>query len=144
MKKIFTLTIGMLFAVVLMAADRRPEITVENFSRNNFKIVIDGRSYFGDYIRIPVTHFNGNRHTIKVYEMRRGFFGKQEKLVDAKNFFIAGRDVEIKIDRFGNIRIDEVRKNRYDDNDRRDWNDRDNHSRDNDDGYYKREERNRF
>lgn len=144
MKKIFTLTIGLLFGVVLMAADRRPEITVENFSRNNFKIVIDGRSYFGDYIRIPVTHFNGNRHTIKVYEMRRGFFGRQEKLVDAKNFFVAGRDIEIKIDRFGNIRIDEVKKNRHNDNDRRDWNDRDERGRDNNDGYYKKEERNRF
>lgn len=76
--------------------------------------------------------------------MRRGFFGRQEKLVDAKNFFVAGRDIEIKIDRFGNIRIDEIRKNRHYDNDRRGWDDHDERGRDNNDGYYRKEERNRF
>jgi hypothetical protein len=118
MKKMFTLVTGLLFAAALMAADRRPVVTIN--SNNNFKIVIDGKSYFGDNITIRLSDLYGNNHSIKVYEMRRGYFGRTERLI-SKSFFQTGcKDMMIRIDRFGNISIREKRNNgRYDRHD--DW-----------------------
>lgn len=118
MKKMFTLLTGLFLTVALMAADRRPVVTIN--SNNNFKIVIDGKSYFGDNITIRLSDLYGNHHSIKVYEMRRGYFGRTERLI-SRSFFQTGRkDVMIRIDRFGNISIREKKNNRrYDRDD--DW-----------------------
>lgn len=105
----FTLLTGLFLTVALMAADRRPVVTIN--SNNNFKIVIDGKSYFGDNITIRLSELYGNQHSIKVYEMRRGYFGRTERLI-SKSFFQTGRkDVMIRIDRFGNISIREKKNN---------------------------------
>lgn len=108
----FTLLTGLFLTLTLMAADRRPVVTIN--SNNNFKIVIDGKSYFGDNITIHLSELYGNQHSIKVYEMRRGYFGRTERLI-SKSFFQTGRkDVMIHIDRFGNISIREKKnKGRY-------------------------------
>jgi hypothetical protein len=134
-KKIFTLLAGTLMAVAVMAADHRPVVRLQNF--RNFKVVIDGRSYFGNNMAIRLNNYHGNRHTIKVYEMRRGFF-QRERLVDMAAFRTRNKDVMIRIDQFGRIDIRERRNNgRYNDDyrdygrrdgrgfDDGDWNDRD-------------------
>lgn len=111
MKKMFTLLAGLLVTVAIFAADRRPAIMLNNNTRQ-FKVVIDGRSYFGDNIRIDLGNFygygNNRNHTIKVYEMRAGYF-QRERLVDATNFYIGKRDVMINIDRLGRISIQEFK-----------------------------------
>ena len=143
MKKIFTLFAGLLMAVAAMAADRRPVVLLENRSMRNYKVVIDGKSYFGDHARVVLDNFNngygngynndnGNGygfgsyqtakrvHTIKVYEISRGFFAR-ERLVDATTFMVGRNDITIRIDYSGQIRLREMRNNRgYSD-----WNDRD-------------------
>jgi len=122
----FTLLTGLFLTVALMAADRRPVVTIN--SNNNFKIVIDGKSYFGDNITIRLSELYGNQHSIKVYEMRRGYFGRTERLV-SKSFFQTGRkDVMIRIDRFGNISIREKKNNRRYERDN-DWDRFDDHDR---------------
>lgn len=123
MKKIFTLTLGVLFAVALMAADRRPVVTVN--SSKNYKIVIDGRSYFGSDLTINLNHLSGGRHSIKVFEMKKGFYERREKLVGATTFFVDRKDIVISIDWFGNIQIKEKRGYRRFGNDDRHGNDRD-------------------
>ena len=128
MKKIFTLTMGVLFATLLMAADRRPVVSIS--SSKNFKIVIDGRSYFGADMNINLSHLGYGRHTIKVFEIRRGYFQQRERMVSATSFFINRNDVRINIDWYGNIMIKE-KKNR-----RPFWNDNRNdriYDRDDDD-----------
>ena len=111
MKKIFTLFAGLLMGIAVFAADRRPTVTINNDYRN-FKIVIDGRTYFGDN---QVIRLDNSRHTIKVYEMRRGFFVR-ERLVDTKSFRMKDRDIKINVDRFGQIQIFEKRnRGRYND-----------------------------
>lgn len=129
MKKMFTLVAGLFMTIALFAADRKPSVMLNNNSRQ-FKVVIDGRSYFGDNVRIDLDNYygyNSNKiHTIKVYEMRRGYF-QREKLVDATTFYLGKRDMVINVDRFGNVRIQESKdrgRDRWDgDDDRR--NDRD-------------------
>lgn len=129
MKKLFTLFAGILLAVAAMAADRRPVVTVKN--NQHFKVVIDGRSYFGDQFTLRLDRFPGTRHTIKVYEMRRGYFGNRERLLDAASFTSGRNDVLIRINWNGKVTIREERNYRKNgrDNDRdfdRDFDDRNN------------------
>src|SRR5689334_12390513 len=111
MKKIFTLFAGLLMGLAVFAADRRPTVTINNDYRN-FKIVIDGRTIFGDNITLRL---DNSRHTIKVYEMRRGFFVR-ERLVESKSFRMRDKDIKINVDRFGQVQIFEKRnRGRYND-----------------------------
>ncbi|MEO6611865.1 MAG: hypothetical protein ABIT05_09850 [Chitinophagaceae bacterium] len=131
MKKIFTLVAGVLFAAAVMAADRRPTVSLN--SNNNFKIMIDGKSYFANDMNIRLDNIYGGQHSIKVFEMKRGgFMGRRERLVSSSVFRLGRNDVAIRVDRFGSISIKEKRNNsRFGDD--RDWNDyngRDNDRRD--------------
>ncbi|MEQ1678351.1 MAG: hypothetical protein ABL876_16755 [Chitinophagaceae bacterium] len=139
MKKIFTLTLGVLFAVALMAADRRPVVTVN--SSKNYKIVIDGRSYFGSDLTINLNNLSGGRHFIKVFEMKRGFYERREKLVGATTFFVDRKDIVISIDWFGNILIKEKKTYRRFGNDYRD--DRRGNDRDRNDDFDRRDDKER-
>jgi hypothetical protein len=107
MKKIFTLFAGLLLTAVVFAADRKPVVTINNNS--NFKIVVDGKSYFGDDLTLRLSDNFRNVHTIKVYTMKRSIFAKQEKLVDAAAFQLNRNSVAINIDRMGNIKIREAK-----------------------------------
>lgn len=137
MKKMFTLFAGLFMTIILFAADRRPSVTLNNNSRQ-FKVVIDGRSYFGDNIRVDLSQHHGygdNRmHTIKVYEMINGFF-QRERLVDATSFYLGKRDLIINVTRFGNVYIQEFKDRGRDrwgaDDDRRDRDDRNRNGRGN-------------
>ena len=111
MKKIFTLLTALFITASLMAADRRPVIKLNN--NNNYKVVIDGRSYFGDDINIRPDQFIRGQHTVRVYEMRRGFFGRTERLVSSTTFFMDKDNVVIRIDRFGGIMVREERKGHW-------------------------------
>ena len=110
MKKIFTLVAALFLTVALFAADRRPVIKLNN--NNNYKVVIDGRTYFGDDINIHPDYFLRGKHTVKVYEMKRGFFGRTERLVNATTFFMDRDDVVIRIDRNGGIIVREENRNK--------------------------------
>lgn len=130
MKKIFTLVAGMLLTAAVFAADRKPVVTVN--SNKNYKIVIDGKNYFGDNLTIRLDDHFKRSHSIKVFEMKRSFFGKTEKMVDAAIFQVDRNDVLIKIDFLGNIKIREIkghgrfdRDDKYGRNDRNDRNDKD-------------------
>jgi len=119
MKKIFTLAAGILFATALLAADRRPVVKVN--SSKHYKIVLDGRAYFGSDMTISLDRFQGNRHTIKVYEMKKGYYGNRERLVGSTTFRTDRNDVIINIDWFGNISIREMKNyRRYGNHDRND------------------------
>ncbi len=124
MKKIFTLVTGLLIAAAVMAAGHKPVVSLNN--SKNYKVVIDGKTYFGSDMNIRLASFHKGIHHIKVYEMRRGFFGRTERLIDSETFLLGRKDVRILIDRFGNINIREVKANRrIGKNDRydRDWDD---------------------
>lgn len=110
MKKIFTLVAALFLTVALFAADRRPVIKLNN--NNNYKVVIDGRTYFGDDIKIHPDYFLRGKHTVKVYEMKRGFFGRTERLVNATTFFMDRDDVVIRIDRNGGIIVREENRSK--------------------------------
>ncbi len=135
MKKMFTLFAGLFMSIALFAADRRPSVMLNNYS-HQYKVVIDGRAYFGDNIRVDIdnnygygnNYGNKQIHTVKVYEMRQGFF-QRERLIDAATFYLGNRDMVINVDRFGSVRVQEFRNRGRNGRDRRD----DNHWDGNDD-----------
>ena len=107
MKKIFTLAIGSLFALSVMAADHKPSVTVK--SNGSYQLVIDGKSYRADNY-IDLSNLYPGYHSIKVYEVNKHlFFKKRAKLVSSSDFTVKGNDIVINIDRFGKIDIDESR-----------------------------------
>lgn len=123
MKKIFTLVSGLLLAVAVMAADRRPVVTVS--SLKNYKIVIDGKAYFSNSSDLRIANMRGGHHSIQVFEMKRGYFERRERMVASTSFRLTGQDISIRIGYFGNISIREInRHGRFDRFDRDD--DRDN------------------
>ncbi len=106
MKKIFTLAIGSLFALSVMAADHKPSVTVK--SNTDYQVVIDGNSYKGNNY-IDLSNLYPGYHSIKVYEVSKHFFKRKAKLVSSSDFSVKGNDIVINIDRFGKIDIDESR-----------------------------------
>jgi hypothetical protein len=123
MKKIFTLVLGLMLAAAMFAADRRPTVTVT--SAKKYDIVIDGRHYTSNYGTISISNLFSGRHDIQVYEMNRHFFMRTKSLVASSVFQLRNNDVQINIDRFGQLQISQSRFGR-------DWNggDRDDHGRD--------------
>jgi hypothetical protein len=118
MKKIFTLIAGLFMAAVVFAADHNPDLTIRN--SRNFKIVIDGRSFYSNNAFLRINNMPRGQHRIEVFEMRRGFFGQRETLVNRSTFRMGKQDVRINIDYNGSIIV---------------MNDRDRYGRDNDWGW---------
>jgi len=116
MKKIFTLALGLMFTLAMFAADRRPTVTVT--ASGKYEIVVDGRHYTSNGNSISISNLFNGRHDVKVYEARQGFFMRSKRLVASSAFQLKNSDVQINIDRFGQLQISESRFGR-------DWNDRD-------------------
>lgn len=118
MKKIFTLSLGLLLAVAMFAADRKPTVTVT--STRKYQIVIDGERYFMNGNTVNLSNLFYGSHDIRVYKMKPGFFSNR-KLVASSSFQLRNSDVAINIDRFGQLQISESRFGR--DWNENDWND---------------------
>jgi hypothetical protein len=117
MKKIFTLVLGLMFTVAMFAADRRPTVTV--MSARTFEIVIDGRHYMPNYGNaVSISNLFNGSHNIQVYQVRPGFLMRSKRLIASSSFQLRNNDVQINIDRFGQLQIIQSRSGR-------DWNDHD-------------------
>ena len=135
MKKFFTLALGLILTVAMFAADRKPTVTVTSAKR--FAIVIDGKQYMSNGNTINISSLFNGRHDVKVFKMKRGFFMSTRQLVASSSFQLRNSDVQINIDRFGQLQISESRFGRgWNDGDWSDhsWNDH-NDGRGNDRNY---------
>ncbi len=103
MKKIFTLFAGLLVAAAVMAARPGPSVTIT--SSKNYRIVVDGKSYFGSRDVIRLHRLSPGLHQVKVFEMRKGLFVKGEKLVSSSTFKLGKKDVSIRVDASGRISV---------------------------------------
>lgn len=120
MKKIFTLIAGLFMAAAVMAADHNPDLTIRN--SRNFKIVIDGRSFYSNNAFLRINNIPRGHHRIEVFEMRRSYFGQRERLVSATSFKMGKQDMRINVDYNGRVQV----MNEYNRYDRNDRNNRDN------------------
>ncbi len=119
MKRIFTLAVAVLMTTLLLAADRGPTVILN--SSKNFEIVIDGRSFVANGRTITLDRLNSGRHTIRVFELRRGFRGNvQKRLVSQSSFRLRNQDLLIRVNNKGEILTKESRNRRmYNDQDYR-------------------------
>ncbi|TMI85854.1 MAG: hypothetical protein E6H10_01815 [Bacteroidetes bacterium] len=117
MKKIFTLVLGLMCTVAMFAADRRPTVTVT--SAKTFEIVIDGRHYMPNYGNtVSISNLFNGGHNIQVYQVRPGFLMRSKRIVASSSFQLRNNDVQINVDRFGQLQIIQSGFGR-------DWNSRD-------------------
>ena len=129
MKKIFTLAFGLLLTVALFAADHRPQVVLN--SARNFQVMIDGQMVNTQGRTVALNHLYNGRHTIKVFEVKRSFFGTQRRMVSQSSFRLRGNDLKIRVGYDGDIMFKESRNLGRND---RNWNNDDygwNRSQDN-------------
>ena len=107
MKKIFILVAATLFTVAVFAADRRPSVTVQ--TNKNYEIQIDGKSYFTRNGSVTdISFLRDGKHTITVLKIYQGFFSqKMKKVVSSTTFLMRGNDIDIKVDQFGRVQVNE-------------------------------------
>jgi hypothetical protein len=116
MKKIFTLVAASLFTMAVFAADRRASVTVQ--ANKKFEIVIDGKSYYGSNAgTISIASLRNGYHTVTVYKFQKGFFKRNKKTIATSTFMLRGNDINIFVDMFGKIRVNEIQMK----NDRKDF-----------------------
>lgn len=128
MKKVFTLTVASLFTMAVFAADHRPSVTVQ--ASKNFEIVIDGKSYFGANAGMfNIGSLRGGYHSVTIYDSGRGFF-RRKRMVSSTSFMLRDNDINLCIDQFGRVQVNESRMGRDRDDFR--WD-----KKDKDDGYGK-------
>jgi len=119
MKKIFTLTVGLMLTVAMFAANRNPIVTI-NSADNGYMIVVDGHQYLRSGYPIDLSDLACGQHEIKTYKQRPGTFGSTQRLVDLTNFQVSENgNTQVSIDCNGQIQISESRFGNS-------WNDRDN------------------
>lgn len=150
MKTIFTFLIGALVSFSALAENKTPNAyqpSVVINAPSNFEISVDGRSvqtndgYNNNSVELR--NLNRGQHSLEVYEMRNGLFGKSRKLVSSSKFNVDYNDVYIEVDRNGYANVQErnsgYTKNRQDnsgyDNRRRNNSGYGNNSRNRDDVY---------
>ncbi|MDP4263807.1 MAG: hypothetical protein Q8941_14865 [Bacteroidota bacterium] len=107
MKKIFTLIAASFLTVAVFAADRQPVVTVT--AGRNYQVVIDGRNYFSSNSTMSISNLCSGEHSIKVFEISRGFIFRQKRLVSSSCFQLRNNDVDICLDFRGQISISEKR-----------------------------------
>jgi hypothetical protein len=116
MKKIFTLVAASLFTMAVFAADHRPSVTLQ--ANKKFEIVIDGKSYYGSNAgTISIASLRNGYHTVTVYKFQKGFFKRNKKTIATSTFMLRGNDINIFVDMFGKIRVNEIQMK----NDRKDF-----------------------
>ena len=125
MKKIYTFITAAFLAATVSVSAQRVSLRVDN----NYEVKIDGRNY-GNNAVIP--GLSDGNHEVQLYRLDRALLGKRRTLVSTDRFEMRNNDVNIDVDQYGKLRInnsgDFNRRNRDDRN--RDGRNVDNRDRD--------------
>ncbi|HEY9364723.1 MAG TPA: hypothetical protein VIQ00_15785 [Chitinophagaceae bacterium] len=119
MKTVFTFLIGALvsftgFAANGVTAAYQPSVTIS--APSNFEILIDGRSVQTNGYNsnsVVLNNLKRGQHNLRVYELRKGLFGKSRRQISSSNFMVDYNDVYIMVDRNGSAKVQQ-RNGRYD------------------------------
>ena len=138
MKRIFTLLLGSLFSLSLLAYDaNRLSISTVSNSTMDFKVEIDGRKYAMIDNSLTLRNLAEGNHNVRIYREKKkngkGFgFGRKQEIIYATNIFLRrGFHLDITVNRFGKVLVDERRITSADD----DWFENGDEEYDYDNGY---------
>lgn len=116
MKKIFTLLLSSLFSLTLLAYDgTRLSISTVSNKVMDFKIEVDGRKYSMQDNSITLSNLAEGTHNIRIYREKKkngnGFgFGRKQEIIYATSVFMKrGFHLDITVNRFGKVLVDERR-----------------------------------
>lgn len=117
MKKIFTLLVGSLFSLSLLAYDGS-RLSISTFtSGNQLKVEIDGRDYRMNDNTVVLNNLSQGNHQVTIYhQTRKNNFGFGRRVIVYRNnvFIKRGFHTDITINRFGKAMVDERRIERND------------------------------
>jgi Domain of unknown function (DUF4476) len=132
MKKIFTLLFSSLLSLSLLAFDGSRLSISSPGTSIEMKIEIDGRKFSMKNNSITVGYLAEGRHNIKIFrdgkKNKFGFARKEEVIYQSAVFLKRGYHMDITVNRFGKVMMDEQRIDRDDDfyHDEDDYYDNDN------------------
>ncbi|MES2429696.1 MAG: DUF4476 domain-containing protein [Bacteroidota bacterium] len=139
MKRTFTLLTTLLLSVAMYALPKQSTVTISTASNKNFVVYIDNKQYRVTDNAVELNNLSTGYHTLKIYQQQKN--GKKNnqsnrinnlQLIYNNSFNVKPQyDIDIMINRFGKVLIDEQYMTNDNDNDR--WNDRDDKRNDNDD-----------
>ena len=100
MKKIYLLLAVGILAATISASAQNVILRMDN----NYDVSIDGRIYETNG---TLPNIGYGRHTVNVYEVKRGFLGigKKRTVVSSSAFDLRNNDVTIDVDQYGQLRI---------------------------------------
>ena len=120
MKKISTLLFSSLFSLSLLAYDGS-RLSISTTSNNSdLKIEVDGRRFNMRDNSITLSNLNEGHHSVKIFKERRkngnGFgFGRRQEVVYSSSVYLKrGYHLDITVNRFGKVLVDERRMDRND------------------------------
>lgn len=131
MKTIFTLCLFLLSGFSVFASYNEAWLTVTSVSKSPLRIIVDGRSYTdnNNNNEVVLRDLRPGYHTVKVIQFNRGRSGygwngngRMRTLYESSIYIKPNFHVDILINRFGKVMIDERQLTRnnngeYDDND---------------------------
>jgi hypothetical protein len=112
MKKIFTLLLSSLFSLSLLAFDGSRLSISSIATSSELKVEVDGRQYSMKNNSITIGYLAEGRHDVKIFKeakRTRGNFGRREIVYDKSVFLKKGFHLDITVNRFGKVLIDERR-----------------------------------
>lgn len=118
MKKISTLLVSSLFSLSLLAFDGSRLSISATGTAAELKIEIDGRQMTMKNNTITVGYLGEGRHDVKIYKearRSRNNFGRREIIYSNTIFLKRGFHLDITVNRFGKVLVDEARIDLNDD-----------------------------
>ena len=114
MKKIFTLLITLASSISLCAFHGPSKLGITSISNDNIRVMVDGNKYRTTNNALTIDDLDAGFHTIKIFRVKRspkGFndrsFGRFEQIYNTRIYIKPQYFVDIVINRFGKVFIDE-------------------------------------
>lgn len=127
MKSIITLLATFFLSVVLFANNNPSRLIITNLENSTLRIVVDGRKYNGIGNTLSLNDLSAGQHNIKVYKVRRGWFNNDQLVYSSTIFFKPNYQVNILINRSGEVSLAEQQSRGYGRRGDRDYGRKDDH-----------------
>jgi hypothetical protein len=113
MKSIITFLAFIFLSVCVFANYPKSRLVVTNLENTTLHIVIDGRHYNGVGISLALDDLSAGYHLIKVYQVRRVWFKSDRLLYASKVFLKPNYQVNVLINRSGQLSVVEQQMGKY-------------------------------
>ena len=129
MKTTITFLAFVFLSVSAFATDIKSRLLITNLENTTLRIVIDGRHYDGIGNSLALNDLSAGYHQVKVYQVRRGWLKSDRLVYTSRVFLKPNYQVNVLINRSGEISVAEKQLGRYGRDDDRNYGRNDDHNR---------------